>query len=318
MIPLERLNEPAVETLKFFAPHVDKMTPMNKLIYGKICELAPTHPDKSIHGLLNVMYPQAEKALILEQREVLDSLNFLSRELPEDKGEELRKIIGKTFEEIFKPEVDTDKRFKRKRTIAKFDKFAKSIKDKELSAQIVKTIRTLPTSDTSENAYIVKYAVRDPENIGMKLFPDDFGTLEHIIPESLGGSVVIWECSADNAARGAISINNQHALNPNMKEHIQKHIDRLIDIHDNEWQNFKEPNVKPKLKEYIFALRNEFFVASNGKINLDISALKSIPAMTIKKEIDRIREIKNPRFNKVKKICAEQLYRMLPRKSNIT
>ncbi|MCM1009318.1 MAG: hypothetical protein NC390_00380 [Fusobacterium sp.] len=318
MIPLERLSEPATETLKFFAPHLDEMTPMNKTIYSKMSELAPQHPDKNIQGLLEVMYPEAEKALILEQREVLDSLNFLSRELPPQKGEELRKIIGSTFEEIFKPEVDTDKRFKRKRTIAKFDKLAKKVKEKELAAKIVETIRKLPTSDTSENAYIVKYAVRDPENIGMKMFADDFATLEHIIPESQGGSLVIWECSADNAARGAISINNQHALNPNMAEHFQKHITRLIEIHDNEWQNFKTPNAKSKIKEYIFSLKNEIFIASNGKINLDISGLKSIPAMVIRDEIIRIKGIKNPRFNKVKKICTDELCRLLPRKSSIT
>lgn len=318
MISLERLSEPAVETLKFFTPHFDEMTPMNKTIYKKMSELAPLHPDKNIQGLLEVMFPEAEKALILEQRDILDSLNFLSRELPDTKAEELRKLISSTFEDIFKREVDVDKRFKRKRTIAKFDKFAQKVKDNKIAEKIIQTIRKLPTSETSENAYIVKYAARDPENIGMKMFADDFATLEHIIPESQGGSIVIWECSADNAARGAISINNQHALNPNMKEHYQKHINRLIEIHDTQWQNFTTPNAKSKLKEYIFALRNEVFIASNGKINLDITGLKSIPAMVIKSEIDRIREIKNPRFNKVKKICTDELCRLLPRKSSIT
>ncbi len=318
MIPLERLCEPALETLKFFTPHLDEMTPMNKLMYQKMSELAPLHPEKNIQELLGIMQPEAEKALIFEQREILDGLNFLSRDLPETKGKELRKLIGKTFEEIFNVDIDVDKRFKRKRTIAKFDKFAKSVKDKEIAEKIIHTIRQLPTSDVSPNAYIVKYATRDPENIGMKMFADDFGTLEHIIPESQGGSVVIWECSADNAARGAISIRNQHALNPNMAENLQTHINKLIDIHDNEWPNFKTPNAKSKLKEYIFALRNEFFIASNGKIDLDISGLKSIPAMVIKYEINRIRAINNPRFNKVKKICTEELCRLLPRKSSIT
>lgn len=318
MIPLELLNEPAVESLKLFVPNLEKMSPMCKKMFSRLSDMSPLHPDKNIQELLQVMFPEAEKRLILQQRDILDSLNFISRDLPEQKGIELRKIISATFEEIFQRNSDSEKRFKRKRTIARFIKFNKGVSDKKIAGRITETIQRLPTSENSEDAFIVKYAYRDVENIGMKMLPDDFGTFEHIIPESQGGKIVIWECSADNSARGAISINNQHALNPNMAKNIQTHIDRLIEIHNNEWQNFTEPNAKTKLKEYIFALRNEFFIASNGKIRLNIKDVGGIPKTLIAKEIERIRAINNPRFNKVKKICVEQLLRMLPRKSNTT
>lgn len=319
MIPLDILNAPACESLPVFKPHLKKMEVINRRIYERLSQMAPNFPEKSIQGLLQEMFPEAEKKLILVQRDILDESNFISRDLPEHKGEELRKIIGDTFEEIFKRQTDSEKRFKRKRTILKFNKFSRGLKDKKQTKQINDTIQHLPTSSNNENAFIVKYAYRDPENIGMKLYPDDFGTLEHIIPESQGGKIVIWECSADNSARGAISINNQHMLNPNMGENIQNTINRLIEIHNNgEWKLLTEPNAKAKLKEYIFTVCNDYFIASKGKIQADISKLGSIPREVITREILRIKEINNPRFANIKKTCVEKLFRMLPRKSNIT
>lgn len=319
LIPLEVMSNPAVDSLKIFTPNLDKMSDINRQAYQKLAEIAPLYPEKNIQKLLQVMFPNAERNLILVQRDILDSLNFLSRELPDDKGINLRKIIGTTFEEIFQRQTDSEKRFKRKRTIQKFTKFSRSIEDKKLAGQITDSIQRLPTSTSSLDAFIVKYAYRDPENIGMKLYPDDFGTLEHIIPESQGGRIVIWECSADNSARGSISINNQHLLNPDMGENIQNSINRLINIHNtDEWRKLTEPNAKAKLKEYIFAVRNDYLIASKGKICVDIEALGSIPLDVINTEIKRIREINNSRFNNIKKVVTTELFTMLPRKSNIT
>lgn len=316
MISLEILNAPASESLPIFEPHLDKMQPINQIIYAKLTQLAPEHPDKSIQGLLQEMFPEAEKKLILVQRDILDELNFISRDLPEHKGDELREIIGDTFKVIFKRQTDSEKRFKRKRTIMKFNKFSKSISDRPEAKQITTIIQRLPTSSSSENAFIVKYAYRDPENIGMKLYPDDFGTLEHIIPESQGGKIVIWACSADNSERGAISINSQHVLHPNMPENIQFQIDRLIDIHDNEWQKFTVPNAKSTLKEYILAVRNDYLIASKGKIRLNIEKLGTIPDEMIKREIQRIRKIENPRFGSIRKAVISELFTMSSRNTN--
>ena len=319
LIPLELMNNPAVDSLKIFTPHFEKMSEINQQAYKKLTEIAPLFPEKNIQELLQVMFPYAERNLILAQRDILDSLNFLSRDLPDNKGLELRKIIGSTFEEIFQRQTDNEKRFKRKRTITKFTKFSRSVEDKKIAGQITNSIQRLPTSSNSLDSFIVKYAYRDPENIGMKLYPDDFGTLEHIIPESQGGRIVIWECSADNSARGAISINNQHRLNPKMGENIQNTINRLIEIHNSdEWRKITGANAKAKLKEYILAVRNDYLIASKGKIGVDIKALGTIPRDIIIREIQRIKEISNPRFAKIKKACVEELFRMLSKNTNIT
>lgn len=305
MLPLELLNEPASQALKLFDGNVQNMTQLNQKIFHKLSQQAPIYPDKNIQGLLQVLFSDAERGLIIEQREILDEINFLSRELPGKKGKELRRLIGKTFEKIFATSDSPKKRFKRKNALEDFDEFANSLSDEKLKRKIISKIRELPTSENSINAFIVKYASRSPEEIGMKLYRGEFGTMEHIIPDCEGGKIVIWECSEDNLARGNISICEQLARNPQMKINLQKHIDRLIEIHNVDFPQESQPLTKINLlKAYIFALKNEYDIASKGKIKLDISNLGEIPAFIVRKEIRRIEEMGQTNYLK-------NLYQML-------
>ena len=124
----------------------------------------------------------------------------------------------------------------------------------------------------------------------MKLHREDFATLEHIIPDSKGGRLVIWECSEDNAERGNSFILEQLKKHPDMPTNLQKHIDRLIKIHDVEF-NFAPKSKRNLLKNYIFSLQNEYAMASGGVLKPDISALGPIPKYMIEEEIVRIKEM---------------------------
>lgn len=304
MYPLQFLNEPASQSLKLFEDNVKDMTPINKKIYKKLVESAPDYPQKNISKLLSTMFPDAERKLILEQRDVLDELNFLSRDLPNKTGKDLRRIINKTFEKLFERHDNPKKRFKRKDVIDEFNEFAQSIKDKNLKKRLQKIILKLPTSETSENAFIVKYSTRSSEEIGMKLYRNNFATMEHIIPESRGGKIVIWECAEDNSARGDLPVIQQLKSNPEMRTNLQKHIDRLIEIHNIDFNNPSDKTKRNMLKEYIFTLKNEYAVASHETINLDISALGEIPAPMVQREIQRIAELGKTNYLK-------NLYKML-------
>lgn len=290
MIPLEYMNRPAKEALLFLADKYEKMSPIGQVMYKQLNFLSKKHPDKNIQGLLQTQFKKAEVNLIVEQREILDALNFVSWELPEKKGIQLRKLIGETFEVIFKRESNPKKRFKRKKVIESFDNFTNTLNDPKIKKKIGKAIRDLPTSDNSINAFIVKYASRAPEEIAMKLHREDFGTLEHIIPDSKGGRLVIWECSEDNAARGNKHILEQLKEHPEMPDNLQKHFDRLIEIHNLEFE-LESKNKRNLLKSYIFSLQNEYAMASSGVIKPDISALGPIPKKIIEEEIVRIKEM---------------------------
>ncbi len=290
MIALELMNRPATESLELIADKYDQMNPIGQVMFCQLKSLSKRHPKKNIQELLQTQFKNSEINLIVEQREILDSLNFLSWQLPNKKGIELRKIIGQTFETIFKREPNPKKRFKRKKIIATFDDFANTLNDTNLKRKIGNTIRNLPTSDNSINAFVVKYAPRTPEEIAMKLHRDDFATLEHIIPESKGGRLVIWECSADNAARGDSGINEQLKKHPEMKENLQKHFDKLISIYHHEFA-FEPLKKQRLLKSYIFSLQNEYAIASKGALKPNIDALGTISPRMIEEEIARIKEM---------------------------
>ncbi len=303
MIPLELLNEPAHQALKLFHNNVSEMTPINQVIFANLKHFAPKHKNKNIAELLQVMFPKAERNLISEQREILDELNFFSREIKNtSKAKELRKLISNTFEIIFSS--GKNNRFKRKKVIESFDKFANTLYNEKQKKKIYTLIRELPTSENSVNAFVVKYAHRSPEEIGMKLHRKDFATLEHIIPDSRGGRLVIWECSEDNAERGNSPIWEQLKKHPEMTTNIQKHFDRLIEIYKLEFKATQPPARQALLKEYIFALKNEYAIASKGIINPDISKLGTIPAKMINREIIRIKEMGQTNYLK-------NLYKML-------
>ena len=184
-----------------------------------------------------------------------------------------------------------NKKFKRKSAISEFDDFALSLSDDKVRLKIMNAIRQLPTSDNNTNAFIVKYSSRSPEEIGMKLYNKDFGTMEHIIPESSGGRIVIWECSEDNGARGNKPLNMQLSQKPEMFGYLQKHFDRLIQIYYEDAPTPYLATQKNLLKEYIFTAKNEFAIASRQVLNIDISALGDIPAFMIIREIKRIRDM---------------------------
>lgn len=292
MIPLELLNEPAVDALKLLSPHKKDMSDVNRIIYNRMAEAAEQHPRKNMQELLQMWHAKAEKALIREQENVLEELFQLSSQMPQSQGKVLRKLIYDTKDIMLQRQTPKQsKRFKRKSAIKEFDDFALTLKDDKSRVALMSTIRKLPTSDNSPNAFIVKYSTRSPEEIGMKLFKDDFATMEHVIPDSEGGKIVIWECSADNNARGNAPLIKLLKEKPEMLENFQNHFDRLIEIFNSDNLSPYLMSQKSLLKEYIFTARNEVAIASRGAIMPDISALDEFPPYMIVKEIERIRKL---------------------------
>lgn len=291
LIPLELLNESAVDALKLFDKNIHNMTDINKQIFFKMAELAPEHPTMNMQAILKMLHSKAEKNLIREQFLVLDELGFLRGQIPKNKVGELDGLLNETKSIIYQHGKMQNKKFKRKSAISEFDDFALSLSDDKVRLKIMNAIRRLPTSDNNTNAFIVKYSSRSPEEIGMKLYNKDFGTMEHIIPESSGGRIVIWECSEDNGARGNKPLNMQLSQKPEMFGYLQKHFDRLIQIYYEDAPTPYLATQKNLLKEYIFTAKNEFAIASRQVLNIDISALGDIPAFMINREIRRIRDM---------------------------
>jgi len=305
LIPLEQMYEPASQSLKKLSKHTKDMEPTKQKIFCMLCEHAKQEPNKTIQQLLQQIHSSAERDLVIEQKRILDKLFLLMNHMTNKQKKEFTILYDKTVE-LMRTSNQKSKlqRFKRKTVINDFDDFALTLDDDKVRTKLMSTIRELPTSRNNVNAFIVKYSQRSSSETAMTLYRNDFGTLEHIIPDSQGGRIAIWECSEDNGERGDRLMNLFLDDKPHARENIQHSINRLIALyHSNASIN------KSKLKEYIFAVKNDYAIATKGKIDLDISNLGTIPNEMIEREIIRIEDMGQTGYLK-------KLYKMLRRNND--
>lgn len=303
MYSLEVLNGSARRSLRIFEANKEEMTPINREVFEQISACAQKYPKKNLQQLLETMRPEARKSLEKIQRRIIEELRRFSYKIPQHKQQEFSDLLDETIKLIHSHELSKNKKFKRKVIIAKVDDFALGLKNDKDRVEIMNIIRTLPTSSNNVNSFIVKYANRNSEEIGMTLYRDRFATLEHLTPESQGGRIVVWESSENNSAKGDKPLTTQLAEHPEMRENAQAHINKLIFIHNNIYEQYPidEQN---RLKEYIFALKNEFAIASKEQLELDISGLGDIPQYMVENELFRINELNKTNYLKT-------LYKML-------
>ena len=81
----------------------------------------------------------------------------------------------------------------------------------------------LPTSSSSENAFVVKYADRSQREIAKRLLRASLATIEHVKPESKGG-----ENSLDNFMLASANANSTRSNMP-----LQKFIERFPSVPKN-------------------------------------------------------------------------------------
>ena len=288
-IPTDTMKLPAHHALNVLRHRFTDMKPAHQVVFAILDEISKQSPRKNIQELLQAKRPKAEKRLGKIQRDTLDDLAFIASALPKDLKSEFVLLQQNTKDLIFNADKNPRKKFKRKNIISAYDDFALKLQDDKLRVAIMKKIRDLPTSENSLDAFIVKYSDRSPEEIGTTLYYKDFANLDHITPESQGGKIAIWTSYSSNANRGDISWSNLLDDNPQSAKNAQRCIDRYIQIQQKELR--KQPETRNLLKEYIYALRNEFYLASEGKLALDISKLGKISDQMREREFLRFAEM---------------------------
>ena len=300
LIPLEKidelkqlkvLNKKSSIAIKALKPFKDDMFKIEKEVFSILENLSKKHPDLTLQELLKLKYNQAEKVLIKQQSNVLNKINMMARKLPQKEFHQMRELIQTSFNRIFEVDPLPEERFGRKEFIRKLK--GTKLSDKELKEKMIKVAETLPQSNDSVNAFIVKYAQpykirtgkdsvqmklrRDSEELGLRLLEGSVGTDEHIYPKTR----YYMEEQArinDNNFDGDVSdfrvtiltskrINNKktdvliddfiNQGNPQLPTRIQTHINRLIEI-KNKWETCGKYTDAEKLSDYIVVLRDEF------------------------------------------------------------
>lgn len=276
-----QISNDSVDTINLLKNYKNFMHPIERGIFNILQIGSKKHPNMDFQQILRKKYSRAERQLILQQTSVLNDINLLSREIPEQYKEELNSIIQNTYSEIFN-QKDV---FSRKIFIGKIEDYVEKIKhaDNNFSVnhkenppayyktlnKIIEKAYTLPTSYNSIHAFIVKYSKNkySHRSIAERILSGSVATIEHALPECLGGKTrpanLINECARDNHARRHDEIIKQIREYPEMPENMQKHFNKLIELS-------KQGKVD---KSYICEIASTYYKLSKGLLNIDVSAL---------------------------------------------
>ena len=262
----------AKTTIKVLSRYTKNMLPVEKDMFEIFKEYSKKNPSGSFIDCLNNLRPEAHKKLMLEEFDILDKVDDMSRMASSDLALAVRHKTTKCRDVILND--NPEKPFKRKTLINSLDEIIPNKNEQELFNRLKEQIEYLPTSGTSKNAFIVKYTdsskPRTHEEIAKRLLRPALQSAEHIHPDSLGGANAlgnfILTSAGRNSERGNMPLPNFITKYPDIPRYMQTHANQIID-------NIHKEKLKG-IEDYPYLLKDSLYKESNGLISLDLSKYK--------------------------------------------
>lgn len=278
------------KTTKYLSKYRDNMLTTEKGIFDRLSDASADFSRKQIPLALNDWYNDALTKLIIEEFTVLDEIDRMSLQLSPQMALQIHEITMKCRETIFANKEDNT--FKRKNLITSIDKIIPT-KEEATQLDLIKDkTHFLPTSATSENAFIVKYAKRSHDEVAARIINPSAISIEHIIPASMGGknelkNFLLVSAGANNLRQ------NTHlakfiARFPQITKFCQLSIDEIVQIINN--------GGLKGFETYPYDVRNTLRYASGGLIKINLTKMKYTKpeaAAMVKQAKDKILMYKN-------------------------
>ena len=242
---------------------------VEKNIFDAFRFAAPHMPRTQFNDILRLWYQKALIRLKLEEFQVLDEIDKISMSLEPETTFEVRKKTTHCRQVILN-DNPFDK-FKRKTVIDSIEEInPRSDGEAKVLSVLKKRANYLPTSNTSINAFIVKYAQRRHDEIAKRLIRASSYSIEHVKPDSKGGENsmdnFILASSAANSLRGNMPLKDFIEMFPQIPENTQKYMNDIINaIHEGELKGYQS---------YPYKIADTLKTESEGLIELDLSAFK--------------------------------------------
>lgn len=252
----------AVNYLKKYKPYMQET---ELVMFERFEESAPSSPRMRFQDLLKKWYDDALIKLKLEEFAVMDEIDRTSRYLTPESELNIRAKTTKCRTLILNN--DPMNTFKRKTLLESLERIAIKKGEEEIFEDIIDKADYLPSSATSENAFIVKYANRSHEEISKRLIRMSELTIDHLLARANGGennmkNFVPASVKA-NSLKGCKSLEKFIKRFPQTPEFFQKFIDYMINLINN--------GGFPGHQAYPYDIRRTVFKESGGMINLDLS-----------------------------------------------
>ncbi len=256
------------DVVKVLTKHKKHIHKTEKKILKRFTEISKTSPDMTLPECLKLWYDEAITKLKLEEFNVLDDVDKISLKLsPENalavhgKTTHCRQIILENNQE------DT---FKRKALLYSLQEITPKKGEGNVFEMLKDRAAYLPTSSTSENAFIVKYANRSHEEIAKRMIHLSVATIEHIKPDSLGGLNAIGNfllaSAVANSMRSNMSLSKFIKMFPKIPINCQKYVEQIIECVHKGWLKGNET--------YPYKIQRVLERESKGEIKLDLSKYK--------------------------------------------
>lgn len=265
----------AIDCVNLLKKYSDHFLPTEKDIFAIFKEFILLNPNDNLQNWLKMLRGNALTKLKLEEFQVLDEVDMLSHKLSSKTALELRRKTTKCRHIILE---DNDRDFfKRKIFLSSLEGINLKENEKEIFSEIKNKALFLPTSESSKNAFIVKYSKRSQSEITRRLFIASTGTIEHITPASLGGINSIGNflltSASGNRYRENMPLVDYIKRYPKIPQHVQTYIDCII-------EEIHQGNLVGN-ETYPYKIKQKLFEESKGRILISLSNYKYSETDTI-------------------------------------
>ena len=256
------------EVVKTLSPYMHYMQPVEKRIFRMFAAYVNKHPEVTLPEILQRHYNEALIKLKLEEFNVLDDVDEISLNLSPQQALEIHRRTTRCRQIIL--DNSRENTFKRKTLLSSLEDIRPRKDEEEIFENLKERALYLPTSVTSENAFIVKYAGRTQQEIAKRLIRSSIGTIEHIKPDSLGGANSIDNfmlvSGNANSTRANIPLKKFIERFPNIPKNCQKYINQIIRIiHKGGFRGYET---------YPYKVKRTLDIESEGGIILDLKKYK--------------------------------------------
>ena len=243
----------------------DYMLPVEKSVFAIFKDFALLNPDDNFQNCLRMIKTNCLNKLKLEEMEVLDDVDLLSRKLSPLSALKIRHKTTKCRQLILSDsKKDT---FKRKNFLSSLEEVVVNDNEKEIFNDIKNKALFLPTSDSSKNAFVVKYSTRSPKEIARRIFIASTGSIEHITPASKGGGNMLSNFLLTTAS------GNRYRENMPLTEYIKRHpkIPQYMQLYINDVIREIELGNMQGYETYPYKVKQKLMEESDGRIMISLS-----------------------------------------------
>lgn len=255
----------AHDAVKLLTPFQNYLLPVEKAIFAIFKDFSLINPHDNLQNCLLMIKRNCLIKLKLEEMEVLDDVDMLTRKLSPLTALKIRSKTTKCRQII----LSDNKRdtFKRKTFLNSLEEIRPNDNERDIFNEIKNKALFLPTSESSRNAFVVKYSNRKQIEIIRRLFIASTASIEHVTPASNGGlntlGNFILTTASGNRYRENMPLTEYIKRHPQIPKYMQMYIDDII--HEIHAGNLRGNETYP------YKIKQKLYEESEGRILLSLS-----------------------------------------------